>query len=491
MSINIKTFVRGILISLIGTGALGILNYFVRRELALTLTITDFGFIYAALSLCNIFLAYLDVGIASSATILMSKSIASCDKEKTNKYYIQVFLLKIILSISVVLILASTYKFWVFDFFKYSSSAPFFILLLLIIVQAASSAPGAVITALKKYTASNIASVLVPITILIVILFNFKNNISIYAFAFPIGALIMMIFLYISSSKCGYYPKTNSVKKVFQLGELFHLSKWIAIATLGLTTMYYMDSLMLTWLDGLRAVGLYNVALPIMQIAQSLMVFSGVFLPIVAGMWVKDEKEEIGSICSMLTELTVYALWPIAFSIIILAKYIIIFLFSAKFTEAAPALIILFIGNIFFSLANFYMGVLTAGKHAKRVAVVILIGTCINIVLNYLLIPYMSINGAAASTAISYIFLTICLYLSLKKELPSFKVNINSILFPSIFGIILIIISSYFIFSSNTNNLKETAILFIITNLIYITCTYKTFLRYIKTGLNYISVEKT
>ncbi len=491
MSINIKTFVKGILISLAGTGVLGVLNYFVRRELALTISITDFGFIYAVLSLCSIFLAYLDVGIGSSATILMSKSIASCDKEKTNKYYIQVFLLKIILSILVVLILASTYKFWVFDFFKYNSSNPFFIFLLLIIVQAASSAPGAIITALKKYITSNISTVLVPATILTIIFFNFKNNISIYAFAFPLGSLIMMIFLYISSYKCGYYPKAGSFKKIFQLGELFHLSKWIAIATLGLTTMYYMDSLMLTWLDGLRAVGLYNVALPIMQIAQSLMVFSGVFLPIVAGMWVKDEKEEIGSICSMLTELTIYALWPIAFSIIILAKYIIIFLFSAKFTEAAPALIILFIGNIFFSLANFYMGVLTAGKHAKRVASVILIGTSINIVLNYLLIPYMSINGAATSTALSYVFLTVCLYISLKRELPSFKISIKPILFPSIFGIILIIISTYFIFKSNPDNLKETVILFIIANLIYIAFTYKILKRYIKTGLSYIRVEKT
>ncbi|MCP4179766.1 MAG: oligosaccharide flippase family protein [bacterium] len=418
---HLTILIKGSIISFLGTGCLGILNYFVRRELALSLNLADFGFIYSVLALCNIFLAYLDMGLGQSAIILISKAFANKLKPLGNRYYLQILLLKFFFAIIVFIILVLTYKFWIVDFLKYSNTTPFFILLSLIVIQAVSSAPGAVTNALKKFALFNTAQILTPITILIIILFcNPIHSMNIYALAFPIGALVMFIYLFIVMLLKGYYPNAKSVKELFAISEIFHLGKWIAISTLGLTTMYYMDSLMLTWLDGLKAVGLYNIALPIMQIAQSLMVIPAVFLPIVSGMWMEDREIEISNICKTVSEITIYIFWPIAFSIILLAKYIIIFLFAPKFIAAAPALIILFVGNIFFSLASFYMGTLNAGKYAKSVALTIIVSALVNIVLNYFLIPYLGITGAAIATAISYLFIAYCLYILLKCNLNKF-----------------------------------------------------------------------
>ena len=473
---------KGSIISLFGTGCLGILNYFIRRELALSLNLVDFGFIYSVMSLCSIFLAYLDMGLGRSATILMSKAFIKDLKSLGNLYYIQIFIIKLFCSLIVFVILASTYKYWMTDFFKHSDATPFFILLSLIVIQAVGTAPNTVITALKKFGLLNIGQILTPATILIIILFlNPYHNINIYALAFPVAALVMFSFLFTVIAFAGYLPKAKSLKDFFCLGEIFHLSKWIAISSLGLTTMYYMDSLMLTWLDGLKAVGLYNVALPIMQIAQSLMVIPAVFLPIVAGMWAERKEQDIATICGFVSEITLYILWPVAFSIILLAKYFIILLFSSKFTEATPTLMILFIGNILFSLSNFYMGTLNAGKYAKLVAISIVMAAVVNIFLNYILIPYLSITGAAIATASSYLFITVFLFIILKKNLKVFSLDKIKILKFSVPGVICILITLLFDFEWHYDLLYIIGF-FILMNLIYFGVTFKTVFGYYKTG---------
>ena len=476
--------INGSVISLFGIGCLGVLNYFVRRKLALSLDLADFGFIYSVMSICMVFLAYIDLGLGQSATILISRAFAGKLKSLGNRYYLQILFIKLLSAIIIFIILASTYQFWMKDFFKHSNATPYFILLFIIIIQAAASAPGAVVTALKRFALGNITAVLGPVTILIIIYFlNPTHNVNIYALAFPISGLVMFVFVFSIIMFDGYLPKTKSFREFLKIGEIFHLSKWIAISTLGLTTMYYMDSLMLTWLDGLKAVGLYNVALPIMQISQSLMVIPGVFLPIVAGMWVEDKRIDIAAICGFITEITAYLFWPVAFTIVLLAKYLIILLFSSKFTAAAPALMILFTGNILFSLSNFYMGTLNAGKYAKLVAISIVMAAVVNIFLNYILIPYLSITGAAIATAISYLFITFYLFFILKNHLKEFVLNKQKLFKFSILGIICVLFTIIFYFASNFNLFYNLGFLITI-NLIYFTITYKTIINYYKIAMN-------
>ena len=483
MSTNLKILLKGSLISLVGTGVLGVLNYFVRRELALNLTLVDFGFIYSVLSLINIFLAYLDIGISGSATILISKSMINGSRELVNRYFSQIFFIKLFASLIIFFVLLFTYGFWVYDFFKFSDPLPYFILISMLLIQPIATAPNAVITALKRYAILSSGKIISPLIILVIIFFYNKPEINLVAFLFPLGALAMLVFLFIVSSSFNYFPFVNSFKKIFRCGELFHLSKWIAVSTLGLTTMYYMDSLMLTWLDGLKSVGLYNVALPIMQIAQSLMVLPGVFLPIVSGMWANREENEIGKICSMITEITLYILFPVAISIVLLSKYLIIFLFSAKFTAAAPALMILFAGNILFSLANFYMGTLNSGKYAKKVAITVVLGVILNLSLNYILIPYISITGAALATACSYLFLTVYLFLSLKASIKTFSIKFNSLILFSCVGGVILAITLYVNFNYSFS-LKNSILYFVLFNIIYFVVTIKVLKRYIKFAMS-------
>jgi O-antigen/teichoic acid export membrane protein len=65
---------------------------------------------------------------------------------------------------------------------------------------------------------------------------------------------------------------------------------WVAVSTAGISSIYYLDTLCLTLLRSLDEVAIYNIALPLMQIAQCLMVFPVVFTPIAAEMWAKGDR---------------------------------------------------------------------------------------------------------------------------------------------------------------------------------------------------------
>jgi len=468
---HIAVFFKGSIISLIGVLILGIINFLIRRTLALTLSSEDFGFLYSAISLCMIFLSYLDLGLNQSATILLSKSLSESNKKKSNSIYTIFLSTKFLCAFAVFLILAFTYKFWLNDFFKYKKFAPYFAIITILISNAIVSAPYAILTALKKFILLYASYIFSPLLILVTIFtIRINNEILVPAIIFPLSAFVVFIALSFLIAKFGFVPRYKYIKNSEALKSIFHLSKWVAISTAGLSTMYYLDSLMITYFRTLQEVALYNVALPVMQVAQSLMVIPNVFIPIVSEMWQKGEIRKIADICTIITEFFFYLLWPIIFTIILLSKHLIVFLFSSKFTDASTALIILFIGNIFFSLASFYMGTLNAGTNAKNVTYSIITGNIVNIILNITLIPVFGITGAATATTLSYFSILIFLFFkmqsTLKYQLKFFNKKTILIITIGLSGIILALL-----FSNHTLKIMLGIAFFL--NIIYFIITYK------------------
>lgn len=481
---HLNVFIKSSVISFIGVGTLGVVNFIVRRYLALNLSVQDFGFLYSAMSLCMIFLAYLDLGLGQSAIILLSKSISERDIKKSQSIYTIFLSVKFIASLVVFLVLAFTYKFWLYDFFKYDETFPYFAIITILISSAIVSAPYAVLIAMKKFILLYGSYISAPLLILIMALtIRIDNKIFVPVIIFPLSSFIVFIILSVFIAKSGFIPRYKHLKEINILKSIFHLSKWVAISTAGLSTMYYLDSLMITYFRSLQEVALYNVALPIMQIAQSLMVIPSVFIPIVSEMWQKKNIKEISDICGLITGLYIYLLWPIVFTIILISKYLIIFLFSTKFIEASNALTILFIGSIFFSLASFYMGTLNAGSNAKGVAISIISGNILNIVLNLALVPVFGIIGAATATALSYFSILVFLTFKMRASLRSFKLRENRkfLLYAALIGIIGVIIALLFR-NYSVNVIVGTVIAL---NLLYFAATYTKLKEYfsIFTGL--------
>jgi O-antigen/teichoic acid export membrane protein len=467
---HIKKFIHGSAIVLFVNIAAGALNYFVRRTLALNLSIVDFGFLYATMSLSMLFLSYIDLGFSNSATILIAKEYNNNNNKNANSYFNFTFYIKLVISFLIFSFIAITYKFWLYDYLKYDYPLPFFLICSLIIINAISHTPNSVFTALQKFFLQGFPNILTPILILIILYSCGKGNINVVALAFPVSSLLIFLISLTLVYMNGFTISFKALQNIEIAKNLFHFSKWVAISTAGFYTLFYMDSLMLTWLSGLKAVGIYNAVLPIVQIALSLLVFTTVFTPIATGLWVKNEVNEIANICNFMTLLSYYLLSPLIISIIYLSKPLIIILFSDTYASGANALVLLFSGIVFLGLSHFYASVLNTGNEEKKVALLLILATCANIILNLVFIPFLNITGAALATSVTYMALSFLLYIKLKKKLKSLNFPVFKILYFAIIGILCILFSIYL--NNNNYNIFYCILYLILTLLLYSILTF-------------------
>ena len=478
---HVYTFVRGSLWTVFLAVILGILNYILRKTLSVYLPFNVYGFVYAVLSLAMLILAYLDLGFSQSATILMSRALAKQQKEEACGIYNWLFFIKLSLGLIIWGVLIITNSYWLNYFFHFNQFWIFFWLSSLIFIQSFCGTPIAAFSSLQKFATLSSLQLIVPIAFLILFYtsINFFNSSILSAILFPLSSFLAFIIAFRWVKKFGFTIKFSCLNKGKNVSKILHSSKWIAISGAGLTTMYYLDSLTLTYFKGTASVALYNIALPIMQIVQGLFLFLNVFIPISTELWHKGEKEKIAQVCRIVTTISIWSLWPILVFIILFGKYLIIFLFSSKYIAANPALIILFFGNVFYGLASFYIGVLNATDSIKQVAIVMIMGSLINLLLNIMLVPKFNLVGASLATVSSYIIITIVFFILLEKKLKEHMLIASYSIISCVAGVVTLCFIAIF----DKHDFMTAIILFVVSMIIYAAVTFKVGVTLVKSSL--------
>jgi O-antigen/teichoic acid export membrane protein len=128
-------------------------------------------------------------------------------------------------------------------------------------------------------------------------------------------------------------------------------------------------------------------------------------------------KEDFKRICYYSCRAISLSLFPITFGLVVLGDRIILILFKDAFSGAIPALRIMAFSLLFSSLMNVLTAFLNAGKEEKKVALVIIIATATNIILNLFLIPRFAHIGASISTLVSEIMRFTGNYYYLRKRI--------------------------------------------------------------------------
>ncbi len=407
---HIKSFIHGSAISMIGLVFLGIANYLIRKILEANLSTEEYGFFYSVLAVIMIVMVFIDLGLAQAVTITTSKCLATNDKFAASKVYTINLFLKLSLAIPIFLImelLAPTLNahFWKFP----AGNIALFIMLFLIPFLAVQSAPSSVMQAFKAFgTATLLDCIKAVIILTCFLLFTQTYGLTAAAIIFVSAGIFTFIIgcRWVTKRKIKLISFRNI--NTIEVKKLFSLSSWIAISSAGISIMYYMDTTCLTWLKDLRSVGLYNIALPIMQIAQSFFVFPAILIPFVAEMHHNGNIRGIKKACIagnilMLLTLPFFLLVGHFF-----AEDIITLLFSSKSVAAAPAVTILWSGMVFFSMANLNLAVMNSSGKQKTAAFMIFGCVIVNFVLNVIFIPHFDFIGAALATAITYLIMAIC-----------------------------------------------------------------------------------
>lgn len=262
--------------------------------------------------------------------------------------------------------------------------------------------------AIEEYKYITIRSILIKI-ISLWLIFSFVNDSSDY-FVYA----IIVVF----SISGGYIYNFFHINKHIKLLEKHdkyyfkkHLKPILILFAMSVSVSIYinLDKVMLGLMSGSIAVGLYTAANKMINVILALVTSLGtVLLPRMSYYVEKDAKSETTNLIRKSIDFILMISIPASLGVFLLAEPIIMIFAGTKYTAAVMTIKILSPIIIAIALSNL-IGIQILISHGKEKLTFFstLIGAVINLVLNLLLIPRFQQNGAAISTLIAELCVTV------------------------------------------------------------------------------------
>lgn len=250
------------------------------------------------------------------------------------------------------------------------------------------------------------------LTLALLVFLGFNSNSVI--FSYLLGFLSMFLVAYFVckykiSEIFGKYKLKKQIK--LKIKKEFISYSWpIMFTSIIGSVFYWIDSFSIGYFKTALEVGLYNAALPIallMSFAPEL--FMQLFFPLINKEFSRKNWETIKQLSQQVGKWIFIINLPIFLIILLFPGAIINLLFGSTYLIAENALRILAIGFFISSLFNISGNLIGMVGKSKIMLINIIITSLINIILNIILVPRYGINGAAISTTIVWILLSIAL----------------------------------------------------------------------------------
>jgi O-antigen/teichoic acid export membrane protein len=273
-------------------------------------------------------------------------------------------------------------------------------------------------------------------TIIIITLFFIGLNVIGVTLAYLISIIITFLFLMIIIQK-KICKLIDSNTKIINK-ELIVYSVPLLFNNFIIQLMSWIDTIMLGLLKNSSDVGLYNTAIPtaglISTNTRSIMT---IFLPVIGSLYISNQIEKLKEVFKSTIKWTLIINSIIFINLVIFSKEVLSIMFGEVYSVASSSLIILSSFFLFSSLSDGPRDILLMFKETKKIFRITLIGLIENIILSYILITKIGINGAAIATGISFLTITILFYFNAYK-----KINIHPFNKEIFFLFFVIIISS-------------------------------------------------
>jgi O-antigen/teichoic acid export membrane protein len=184
--------------------------------------------------------------------------------------------------------------------------------------------------------------------------------------------------------------------------EFFHIAYPLALVGVVSAALYNnIDSLMLGFYGQLKQNGWYSAAYRVVTFSLLPMVFIyQSFFPAMSKA-LEDSHDRLEQLWGNQFQVFSFLGFPIFFGGILLSGPIIRFLYPAEYEPAVVTLKILIGCVLVIYLQMPFKQVLVVFNQQKKVFYMFLAGMVLNIVLNIITIPYLSLNGTAISTLIA------------------------------------------------------------------------------------------
>lgn len=404
----------GSLYLLLGTFlSLGV-GFLAKTTLIRAVTQNEYGLYTLALTLVNITITFSTLGLENGVT----RYIAYL-RGKNECQQIQSI---IIISIAIGLIM-STFSTIVLIFLSETMSTKLFhtveihfVLKLLAIVIPFAVLINILMSIFRGFNQTNVKvyfyDILRPtlyfLLINLVISFGFSFNEFIYSYIISTIITFVGIIIYFlrnSPIEIKHVKLKSKISKQL-IKSLILFSLPLLLVNITLAMMSWTDTLMLGNFEDLSSVGQYDAAFLLASLLSvGISSIGYIYIPIVSKLYGNNLIDEIKNINIKATKLCFTITLPIFFTLFVYPEFILNLLFGLNYVPASSTLQILAVGFIFNSYFGFNYHTLMALGKSNYIMYCSLLSVCLNIMLNFMLIPKHGIIGAAFASASSFILI--------------------------------------------------------------------------------------
>ena len=245
--------------------------------------------------------------------------------------------------------------------------------------------------------------VLIPVfTILFIYIYGNNNDLLIPIKAYAISICIISLLSFISLFKeikfFKYFSNINS-----NLNDVIKYSFPVLISNSMLLLIQWVDIIILGYFETSNTVGIYSVIMKI-SLFSSVILFS--INSIVASEFSKlyslDKMDDLRVLVKKSSKIIFFITIPILILIVYFSEFILGY-FGAEFIMANKTLHVLIAGQFVNILCGSVGYILMMTEKQNIFKNIMIFATCVNIILNIVLIPKYSINGAAIASSVSLI----------------------------------------------------------------------------------------
>lgn len=390
----------------------------------------SYGFLFTIIANCGL-------------DILLIRNVAR-EKEKIKKYIDNVSLLKIFLSIfsflSLVLII---------NIFEYDLNTKIIVYIfgLSLILSTFANTFRSVFFAFEEMSYESLIKISERVSIVFFgcILIFLGYGLFHIALVFLIISILNILFSFLVVNKKFVKPNFEFDWKFWK----FLLKDSWPFALMGVFWVLYLriDIIMISLMKGYAVAGWYNASFQIIEALSFIpIVFMNAVFPVMSKFYFSN-KSNLNMIYEKSFKYLLILVLPIAVGIFMLSDRFIYLVYGKQFINSIFALKILIISLIFAFIIRPVNKVLVAiGKQKIPVYLTVIIGP-LNIILNIILIPIFSLNGAAIATLISEILLFLITYFFLYKY--SYRISLFKMSFKVIIASIIMGLFIYLFYSIN------------------------------------------
>jgi len=227
-------------------------------------------------------------------------------------------------------------------------------------------------------------------------------------FVFLVGSIVKLMLSLFIVSKIFIKPKIEVDLTFWKQMLQQSLPFWVH--TVFVSIYFYIDTVMLSLMKGDEVVGWYSAAYNLLS---ALIFIPAMFTASIFPVFSQFFKDSINSLKKSYEKSVKYMLiisLPIAVGTTIIADKIIWFIFTEKFTESILALKILIWAFPIIALKGILHDLLGAIEKQNVLAKTSALGAILNVGLNALMIPRLSLYGAAIATVITELFTLLFYY---------------------------------------------------------------------------------